>query len=71
MLDTLSRRLNKLNKTIEIGLAKMRALGDEIGIPIELLILSSIPEPFNHVYGLEATLTGICREAIQCITAAA
>lgn len=40
------------------GLAKMRTLGDEIGIPIE-------------VYGPEATMTGICKEAIQCITAAA
>ncbi|XP_062158793.1 ATP-citrate synthase alpha chain protein 1 [Alnus glutinosa] len=40
------------------GLAKMRALGDEIGIPIE-------------VYGPEATMTGICKQAIQCITAAA
>ncbi|CAJ2647513.1 unnamed protein product [Trifolium pratense] len=40
------------------GLEKMRALGDEIGIPIE-------------VYGPEATMTGICKEAIQCITASA
>ncbi|MBA0772789.1 hypothetical protein Gotri_008112 [Gossypium trilobum] len=40
------------------GLAKMRALGEEIGIPIE-------------VYGPEATMTGICQEAIQYITAAA
>ncbi|XP_047332289.1 ATP-citrate synthase alpha chain protein 2 [Impatiens glandulifera] len=40
------------------GLAKMRALGDEIGIPIE-------------VYGPEATMTGICKQAIQCITTAA
>ncbi|KAJ1399816.1 Succinyl-CoA synthetase-like [Sesbania bispinosa] len=40
------------------GLVKMRALGEEIGIPIE-------------VYGPEATMTGICKEAIQCITAAA
>ncbi|KAF3431236.1 hypothetical protein FNV43_RR25966 [Rhamnella rubrinervis] len=40
------------------GLAKMRTLGEEIGIPIE-------------VYGPEATMTGICKEAIQCITAAA
>ncbi|KAK7401567.1 hypothetical protein VNO78_13152 [Psophocarpus tetragonolobus] len=40
------------------GLAKMRALGEEIGIPIE-------------VYGPEATMTGICKQAIQCITAAA
>ncbi|KAK7323960.1 hypothetical protein VNO77_27464 [Canavalia gladiata] len=40
------------------GLAKMRALGEEIGIPIE-------------VYGPEATMTGICKEAIQCITTAA
>ncbi|KAL1300240.1 hypothetical protein AAHE18_18G164100 [Arachis hypogaea] len=40
------------------GLAKMRALGEELGIPIE-------------VYGPEATMTGICKQAIQCITAAA
>ncbi|XAR65085.1 ATP citrate synthase [Bertholletia excelsa] len=40
------------------GLAKMRAVGEEIGIPIE-------------VYGPEATMTGICKEAIDCITAAA
>ncbi|KAE9597013.1 putative ATP citrate synthase [Lupinus albus] len=40
------------------GLAKMRELGEEIGIPIE-------------VYGPEATMTGICKEAIQCITASA
>ncbi|XP_020237523.1 ATP-citrate synthase alpha chain protein 1 [Cajanus cajan] len=40
------------------GLAKMRALGEEIGIPIE-------------VYGPEATMTGICKQAIQCITIAA
>ncbi|KAK7243694.1 hypothetical protein RIF29_38504 [Crotalaria pallida] len=40
------------------GLAKMRALGEEIGIPIQ-------------VYGPEATMTGICKQAIQCITAAA
>ncbi|KAE9590493.1 putative ATP citrate synthase [Lupinus albus] len=40
------------------GLAKMRALGEEIGIPIQ-------------VYGPEETMTGICKQAIQCITAAA
>ncbi|CAL0314073.1 unnamed protein product [Lupinus luteus] len=40
------------------GLAKMRELGEEIGIPIE-------------VYGPEATMTGICKEAIQCITVSA
>ncbi|CAA7029605.1 unnamed protein product [Microthlaspi erraticum] len=40
------------------GLAKMRSLGDEIGVPIE-------------VYGPEATMTGICKEAIEYITAAA
>lgn len=40
------------------GLAKMRMLGEEIGIPIE-------------VYGPEATMTGICKQAIDCITAAA
>ncbi|CAN6548923.1 unnamed protein product [Malus baccata var. baccata] len=40
------------------GLAKMRALAEEIGLPIE-------------VYGPEATMTGICKQAIQCISAAA
>ncbi|KAA8550186.1 hypothetical protein F0562_001870 [Nyssa sinensis] len=40
------------------GLAKMRTLGDEIGIPIE-------------VYGPEETMTGICKQAIECITVAA
>ncbi|KAG5520885.1 hypothetical protein RHGRI_033449 [Rhododendron griersonianum] len=40
------------------GLAKMRSLGEEIGIPLE-------------VYGPEATMTGICKQAIECITAAA
>ncbi|KAE9454621.1 hypothetical protein C3L33_13473, partial [Rhododendron williamsianum] len=40
------------------GLAKMRTLGEEIGIPLE-------------VYGPEATMTGICKQAIECITAAA
>ncbi|EFH68852.1 hypothetical protein ARALYDRAFT_888357 [Arabidopsis lyrata subsp. lyrata] len=48
------KRRTKLPK----GLAIMRALGDEIGVPIE-------------VYGPEATMTGICKEAIQYITAAA
>ncbi|XP_076919578.1 ATP-citrate synthase alpha chain protein 1-like [Bidens hawaiensis] len=40
------------------GLAKMRELGEQIGIPIE-------------VYGPEATMTGICKQAIEYITAAA
>ncbi|KAL3654035.1 ATP-citrate synthase alpha chain protein 1 [Castilleja foliolosa] len=40
------------------GLEKMRTLADEIGIPIE-------------VYGPEATMTGICKQAIECISAAA
>ncbi|CAO2829277.1 unnamed protein product [Amaranthus hypochondriacus] len=40
------------------GLAKMRMLGEEIGIPIE-------------VYGPEATMTGICKQAIDCIDVAA
>ncbi|KAL3501167.1 hypothetical protein ACH5RR_035616 [Cinchona calisaya] len=40
------------------GLAKMRSLAEEIGIPIE-------------VYGPEATMTGICKQAIECIAAAA
>ncbi|OIV92529.1 hypothetical protein TanjilG_02292 [Lupinus angustifolius] len=40
------------------GLAKMRALGEEIGIPIQ-------------VYGPEETMTGICKQAIQCINVAA
>ncbi|KAJ9556870.1 hypothetical protein OSB04_011484 [Centaurea solstitialis] len=38
----------------QTGLAKMRALGEELGIPLE-------------VYGPEATMTGICKEAIECI----
>ncbi|KAL5725087.1 ATP citrate synthase [Ranunculus cassubicifolius] len=42
----------------QMGLAKMRNLGEEIGIPLE-------------VYGPEATMTGICKQAIECITAAA
>lgn len=42
----------------QMGLAKMRNLGQEIGIPLE-------------VYGPEATMTGICKEAIECISAAA
>ncbi|KAJ0095968.1 hypothetical protein Patl1_16095 [Pistacia atlantica] len=40
------------------GLAKMRSLGEEIGIPLE-------------VYGPEATMTGICKQAIDCISVAA
>ncbi|GER51536.1 ATP-citrate synthase [Striga asiatica] len=40
------------------GLARMRDLADEIGLPIE-------------VYGPEATMTGICKQAIECISAAA
>ncbi|KAF3334527.1 ATP-citrate synthase alpha chain protein 2 [Carex littledalei] len=42
----------------QVGLAKMRALGKELGIPLE-------------VYGPEATMTGICKQAIDCIMAAA
>ncbi|KAG9146333.1 hypothetical protein Leryth_008010 [Lithospermum erythrorhizon] len=42
----------------QTGLAKMRKLGEEIGIAIE-------------VYGPEATMTGICKQAIEYITAAA
>ncbi|XP_020572506.1 ATP-citrate synthase alpha chain protein 2 isoform X1 [Phalaenopsis equestris] len=42
----------------QAGLAKMRKLGEEVGIPLE-------------VYGPEATMTGICKQAIECITAAA
>jgi len=40
------------------GLAKMRALGEEIGVPFQ-------------VYGPEASMTGICKQAIQSITASA
>ncbi|CAA0833114.1 ATP-citrate synthase alpha chain protein 1 [Striga hermonthica] len=40
------------------GLARMRDLAEEIGLPIE-------------VYGPEATMTGICKQAIECISAAA
>ncbi|KAH1195808.1 ATP-citrate synthase alpha chain protein 3 [Glycine max] len=38
----------------QTGLAKMRALGEELGVPIQ-------------VYGPEATMTGICKQAIDCI----
>ncbi|KAL6008770.1 ATP-citrate synthase alpha chain protein 2 [Asimina triloba] len=38
----------------QIGLAKMRALGEELGVPLE-------------VHGPEATMTGICKQAIDCI----
>ncbi|KAG5625908.1 hypothetical protein H5410_011126 [Solanum commersonii] len=38
----------------QTGLAKMRALGEELGVPLE-------------VYGPEATMTGICKGAIDCI----
>lgn len=38
----------------QTGLAEIRALGEEIGIPTE-------------VYGPEATMTGICKQAIDCI----
>ncbi|VAH92265.1 unnamed protein product [Triticum turgidum subsp. durum] len=41
----------------QTGLAKMRKLGAEIGVPIE-------------VYGPEETMTGICKQAIECIMAA-
>ncbi|KAG6537976.1 hypothetical protein ZIOFF_003079 [Zingiber officinale] len=41
----------------QIGLAKMRALGEELGVPLE-------------VYGPEATMTGICKQAIDCIMSA-
>ena len=40
------------------GLAKMRVLGNEIGVPFE-------------VYGPEASMTGICKQAIDYITASA
>jgi ATP citrate (pro-S)-lyase len=40
------------------GLARMRALGEELELPIQ-------------VYGPEATMTGICKQAIEYITAAA
>ncbi|XP_031499000.1 ATP-citrate synthase alpha chain protein 2 isoform X1 [Nymphaea colorata] len=42
----------------QIGLAKMRALGEELGVPLE-------------VYGPEATMTGICKRAIDCVMSAA
>ncbi|KAL5981644.1 hypothetical protein ACLOJK_015707 [Asimina triloba] len=42
----------------QTGLAKMRNLGTELGVPLE-------------VYGPEATMTGICKQAIDCIMAAA
>ncbi|KAL9240755.1 hypothetical protein vseg_014938 [Gypsophila vaccaria] len=40
----------------QTGLTKMRALGEELGVPLE-------------VYGPEATMTGICKQAIDCIVA--
>jgi ATP citrate (pro-S)-lyase len=40
----------------QTGLAKMRVLGKELGVPIE-------------VFGPEATMTGICKQAIDCIMA--
>eukprot|EP00252_Welwitschia_mirabilis_P013184 TRINITY_DN29103_c0_g1_i1.p1 TRINITY_DN29103_c0_g1~~TRINITY_DN29103_c0_g1_i1.p1 ORF type:complete len:424 (+),score=116.37 TRINITY_DN29103_c0_g1_i1:461-1732(+) len=42
----------------EKGLEKMRALGEEIGVPFQ-------------VFGPEASMTGICKEAIDYISAAA
>ncbi|KAF3454726.1 hypothetical protein FNV43_RR05174 [Rhamnella rubrinervis] len=42
----------------QTGLAKMRALGEELGVPLQ-------------VYGPEATMTGICKQAIECIMSAA
>ncbi|RXH71804.1 hypothetical protein DVH24_025305 [Malus domestica] len=38
----------------QTGLAKMSALGEELGVPLE-------------VYGPEATMTEICKQAIECI----
>ncbi len=40
------------------GLAMMRALGQELGVPLE-------------VYGPETSMTGICEQAIKCVQAAA
>jgi succinyl-CoA synthetase beta subunit len=42
----------------QAGLAAMRALGQELGVPIQ-------------VYGPETSMTGICEQAIKCIQAAA
>lgn len=42
----------------QAGLAAMRAVGDELGIPVE-------------VHGPEASMTGICARAIEYVTAAA
>ncbi|XP_073035765.1 ATP-citrate synthase alpha chain protein 1-like [Primulina eburnea] len=39
------------------GLARMRTLAEEIRVPVE-------------VYGPEATMTGICKQAIECISTA-
>ncbi|KAL5851434.1 hypothetical protein ACOSQ3_006552 [Xanthoceras sorbifolium] len=41
-------------RNCQIGLAKMRAVGEELGVPIE-------------AYGPEAIMTGICNRAIECI----
>ncbi|KAL1535003.1 ATP-citrate synthase alpha chain protein 3 [Salvia divinorum] len=38
----------------ETDLVRLRALGEELGVPIE-------------VYGPEAKMTGICKQAIECI----
>ncbi|XWS58055.1 hypothetical protein CRYUN_Cryun08bG0002300 [Craigia yunnanensis] len=38
----------------QTGLSRMRTLGEELGVPLE-------------VYGPEATMTGICKQAIDCI----
>ncbi|CAA6662162.1 unnamed protein product [Spirodela intermedia] len=48
----------KRRPNYKTGLAKMRVLGEELGVPLE-------------VYGPEATMTGICKEAIDCVMSAA
>ena len=73
----------------QTGLAKMRALGEELGVPLEV---SDKTETFTsfyrivdklcilrffafvtglQVYGPEATMTGICKQAIDCVMATA
>lgn len=69
----------------QTGLAKMRALGEELGIPLEVrdqyvsinyairlkMFLNSVKLlPDLQVYGPEATMTGICKQAIDCIMSA-
>lgn len=72
----------------QTGLAKMRKVGEELGVPLEVTRCTvffsmkgdafRIRWPYDHpmtcllqVYGPEATMTGICKEAIDCVMSAA